>query len=83
MRVLQGMLDGVAPRKVLDWAKVQALKLISVVKVQIVAFIKEKTSGAAQATGAREESRMKGQNQQIQIGVDASVESEDGVGMLL
>lgn len=83
MRVLQGMMDGIAPKKILDWAKVQAIKLISVAKVKILAFIKDKTSGAPQAAaGAREDGRKKNLNQQIQLGVDISDESQGDVDML-
>ena len=83
MGVFQGMLEGVAPGRIVGWMKVQALTLLEVAKKQVVAFIKEKMNGspppAATATGGgvREESR--GQRQQQMQIVDDSQYSSDAV----
>lgn len=76
-KVFQGVMDGVAPKRVLAWLQIQALHLMSLAKVQIVAFINEKTGrkpSAEKSNGggsSREESSRKksSQSQQIQLGV--------------
>lgn len=82
-KVFQGVLDGVAPKRVLAWLQVQVLHLASLAKVQIVAFINEKTGRKPSAdlsngggSSKEENSRRKSsQGQQIQLGVavDSSI----------
>ena len=83
--ISQGMLEGIAPRRVLGWMKVQVINLLSAVKVKAVAFIKEKaakkTRPTAEVGQANDDSKSKSsQEKKVQVGalsVSGDVSDED------
>lgn len=86
VRVLEGMLEGVAPKKVLVWMQGQAIRLLSIAKEKTVAYIKtqmEKKPSVNGGNNSEEISQKKtARNQQLEVAVtedyDIDVEvSED------
>ena len=83
--ISQGMLEGIAPRRVLGWMKVQVINLLSAAKVKAVAFIKEKAAKKPRPTAevgqANDDSKSKSsQEKKVQVGalsVSGDVSDED------
>lgn len=85
--ISQGMLEGIAPRRVLGWMKVQVMNLLSAAKVQTVAFIKEKAAKKHRPTAevgqANDDSKSKfsqekkGQVGALSVSGDGSDEESD------
>lgn len=77
VRILEGMLEGLAPKKVLVWMQVQAVRLLSIAKEKAMAYVKaqmEKKTPPAQAASAGEVSekvspKKTAQDQPIEIAV--------------
>ena len=83
VRISQGMVEGIAPRRVLGWMRVQVINLLRAAKVQAIAFIKEKASkkpkptAEAEAGHADDGSRNKSsQDNKVQLGAVSISENE-------
>lgn len=77
MGVLQGMLEGVAPRKILGWMKVQTITYLGIVQEKIMVLIKEKMSRpVSEGSGNNREEATRKSSQQPQqlIQVDTDME---------
>jgi hypothetical protein len=83
VRISQGMIEGIAPRRVLSWMKVQAINLLTAAKEQFVAFIKEKAAKKnrpAAEVGVADDSSKSKSSQDSQVGalsVSGSESDED------
>ena len=77
MGVLQGMLEGIAPRKVLGWMKIQTITYLGIAQEKIMVLIKEKMSRpVSEGNGSNREEAKRKSNQQSQqlMPVDADIE---------
>lgn len=78
MRILEGMLEGLAPKKVLVWMQLQAMRLLSIAKDKAMAYVKAQIgrkapSPAAQAATVGDSEKISpkktAQEQQIEVAV--------------